>query len=406
LEQRVKITNVYEASLPMRSAMRNAVIGFEEMTTSVLVVETDVEREGGKVVGYGFNSNGRYAQSGLLRERFLRRILAADPDTLLDETGTNLDPERMWQVAMTNEKPGGHGERSVAVGIIDMALWDIVGKIAERPLCQVLADRYGDGSWDDHVFVYAAGGYYREGGVHALQQEIRGYLDLGYTTVKMKIGGAPLDEDLRRIEAVIEVVGAAERVAVDANGRFDLPQALEYAAALSPYGLRWFEEPGDPLDYSLHAIVAEVYEPSLATGENLFSSSDVRNLARYGGLRPDRDVVQMDPVLSYGVVEYTRMLKTLQTHGWSTRRAIPHGGHQLALHVASGLKLGGNESYPGVFEPFGGFADNVPIIEGRVALTDVPGVGFETNADLFAALRSAWTEASHVGGYHAAGLAR
>ena len=370
----------------MRSPMRNAVIGFEEMTTSVLAIETDADREGEKVVGYGFNSNGRYAQSGLLRERFLRRILTADPDTVLDHSGANLDPAKIWRIAMTNEKPGGHGERSVAVGIIDMALWDIVGKIEERPLCQVLADRYGDGTCDADVAVYAAGGYYRERGVQALQDEIRGYLELGYTTVKIKIGGATLAEDLGRIEAVIELVGTADRVAVDANGRFDLPEALEYAAALAPYRLRWFEEPGDPLDFSLHAVVAEAYEPPIATGENLFSSSDVRNLTRYGGLRPDRDVVQMDPVLSYGVVEYAEMLRVLQTHGWSPRRAIPHGGHQLALHVASGLKLGGNESYPGVFEPFGGFADDVPVIDGRVAVADLPGVGFEANSALFATL--------------------
>jgi L-alanine-DL-glutamate epimerase-like enolase superfamily enzyme len=402
----VRITNVYEASLPMDASMSNAVISFAEMTASVLAIETDVPRDGTTVVGYGFNSNGRYAQSGLLRERFLRRILGADPDTLLNDTGENFDPERLWHVAMTNEKPGGHGERSVAVGIIDMALWDIVAKVAERPLRQVLAQRYGDGHWDEDVSVYAAGGYYREGGTASLREEIRGYLDLGYTTVKIKIGGASLAEDLRRIEAVIDVVGDAARVAVDANGRFDLRRALEYADALSRYGLCWFEEPGDPLDYALNATVAESYALPLATGENLFSVSDVRNLARYAGLRSDRDIVQMDPVLSYGVVEYVRMLETLEKHGWSRRRAIPHGGHQLALNVASGLKLGGNESYPGVFEPFGRFADDIPITQGRVALPDIPGVGFETNKKLFAALRSAHSDAHHVGGCRFAGMAR
>ncbi|MDX6535143.1 MAG: D(-)-tartrate dehydratase, partial [Gaiellales bacterium] len=337
------------------------------------------------------------SQSGSLRERFLRRIMAADADTLLDVAGTNFDPERFWQVAMTNEKPGGHGERSVAVGVIDMALWDLVGKIAERPVYRVLADRYGDGRWDERVEVYAAGGYYRDGGISALREEMRGYLGLGYTTVKMKIGGASLDEDLRRIEAVIQVVGSGERVAVDANGRFDLDQALEYAAALAPYGLRWFEEPGDPLDYALHAAVAEAYERPLATGENLFSMADVRNLARHGGLRADRDIVQMDPVLSYGIVEYVRMLRVLEAHGWTARSAIPHGGHQLALHVASGLHLGGNESYPGVFEPFGGFADEVPVIDGQVGLTELPGVGFEAKRDLFETLRSVHTETCRVG---------
>jgi D(-)-tartrate dehydratase len=386
--RRMRITRAYEASMQMRSAIRNAVIGFEEMTTSVVVLETDVVREGRPVVGYGFASNGRYAQSGSLRDRFLRRILEADPRALLDREGTNVDPQQAWAVAMRNEKPGGHGERSVAVGVIDMALWDVAGKVAGRPLHRLLAERYGDGGSDETVAVYAAGGYYRDGGLGALRDELRGYLDLGYTTVKIKIGGAALATDLQRIEAAIDVVGSGASLAVDANGRFDLPTALEYAKALEPYGLRWFEEPGDPLDYALHAVVAEAYPLPLATGENLFSAPDVRNLARHGGLRPDRDIVQMDPVLGYGVVEYARMQEVLRAHGWSSRSAVPHGGHQLALHAAAGLRLGGNESYPGVFEPFGGFADHLPVVDGRVALTDLPGVGFEAKAALHEVLRS------------------
>src|SRR5581483_7756192 len=160
----------------MGGSIRNAVISFAEMTTSVLVIETDVIRDGERVAGYGFNSNGRYAQSGLLRERFLRRVLEAPPEALLDDDQANFDPERVWTVAMANEKPGGHGERSVAVGIIDMAVWDLVGKIAGRPLREVLAERYGDGSCEDEVSVYAAGGYYHEGGLEALRREVSGYL--------------------------------------------------------------------------------------------------------------------------------------------------------------------------------------------------------------------------------------
>jgi D(-)-tartrate dehydratase len=392
----MRITGVWEAALPMSSPIRNAVIGFEEMTTSALIIETDATVDGQRVVGYGFNSNGRYAQSGLLRERFLRRILGADPEALLDDAGTNFDPERIWSIAMTNEKPGGHGERSVAVGVIDMAMWDIVGKIAGMPVCQVLAERYGDGSWDANVSVYAAGGYYHDGGIDALKQELEEYLQLGYTTVKMKIGGASLDTDRARIEAALDVVREGERLAVDANGRFDLRQALDYAAALAPYDLRWYEEPGDPLDFALHATVAEAYSNPIATGENLFSVGDVRNLARYAGLRPDRDILQMDPVLSYGVVEYVRMQRVLDNHGWWSRRAIPHGGHQLALHVAAGLKLGGNESYPRVFEPFGGFADDTPITNGEIALPDRPGVGFEAKPPLINALMSVRNDASRI----------
>ena len=96
----------------------------------------------------------------------------------------------------------------------------------------------------------------------------------------------------------------------------------------------------------------------------------------------DRDILQMDPVLSYGLVEYLRMLKVLKQHGWSPRQCIPHGGHQFALNIASGLKLGGNESYPRVFAPFGGFADSTPIERGYVAIPAMPGIGFEDKREL------------------------
>jgi len=216
---------------------------------------------------------------------------------------------------------------------------------------------------------------------------MKGYLDLGYLDVKLKIGGAPLAEDLRRIEAVVEVAGDPARVLVDANGRFDRATALAYARALEPMGLGWYEEPGDPLDYALNAEVAAAYGPPLATGENLFSLPDARNLVRYGGMRPERDWLQFDCALSYGLVEYLGILDMLAVHGWSSRRVVPHGGHQMSLNIAAGLHLGGNESYPGVFQPFGGFADAIAVEAGRVRLPQVPGVGFETKADLIRVMR-------------------
>jgi L-alanine-DL-glutamate epimerase-like enolase superfamily enzyme len=340
-------------------------------------------------VGYGFNSNGRYAQSGLLAERFIPRVMQADPASLVNDEGTNLDPHRVWATMMANEKPGGHGERSVAVGVVDMALWDAVAKIEGKPLYRLLADRYNGGRADDKVFVYAAGGYYYPGkNVTALQDEMRKYLDLGYSVVKLKIGGESLADDLRRIEAVIDVVGSADKVAVDANGRFDVATAVEYAKGLEPYGLFWYEEAGDPLDFALQAELADHYTHPMATGENLFSMQDGRNLVRYGGMRPDRDWLQFDCALSYGLVEYMRTLAMLKDNGWSSRRCIPHGGHQMSLNIAAGLALGGNESYPDVFQPFGGFADDTPVENGYVRMPDVPGIGFEAKSALYRVMKS------------------
>jgi L-alanine-DL-glutamate epimerase-like enolase superfamily enzyme len=384
----MRIVEIREQAVPIRSAIRNAYIDFSKMDVAVVAVVTDVVRDGRRVVGYGFNSNGRYAPIGLLRERFIPRIMEAPPESLLSDDGENVDPHKIWAAMMTGEKPGGHGERSVAVGTIDMAVWDAVAKIAGQPLYQLLADRYRGGLVDERVWVYAAGGYYQPGkDLAALQEEIRGYLAMGYDTVKMKIGGAPLSEDLKRIEAVLGVVEEGKNLAVDANGRFDLPTAIAYAEALAPYGLRWYEEAGDPLDYALQAQLGNHYDGPMATGENLFSMPDARNLIRYGGMRPDRDVLQFDCALSYGLVEYLRTLEMLEEHGWSARRVVPHGGHQMSLNLAAGLGLGGNESYPGVFQPFGGFADGIAVVDGYVGLPQAPGIGFEEKAELYAVMK-------------------
>ena len=380
----MRITQLLEKTVTIASSISNAYIDFSKMTCSVVAVVTDVVRDGRPVLGYGFNSNGRYGQGCLIRDRFRPRILEADPKSLIDEENDNLDPGKIWACMMTNEKPGGHGERSVAVGTIDMAVWDAVAKIAEKPLFQLLADRYGNGRPDQKVFVYAAGGYYHPGkDLDGLRQEMRGYLDRGYTTVKMKIGGAPLEEDLRRVEAVLAELVSGQRLAVDANGRFDTGTAIAYAKALSQYDLFWYEEAGDPLDYDLQAELAKHYAGSMATGENLFSMQDARNLIRYGGMRPDRDWLQFDCALSYGLVEYLRTLGMLKDHGWSAGRCIPHGGHQMSLNIAAGLGLGGNESYPDLFQPYGGFPDGVEVQDGYITMPELSGIGFEGKSDLY-----------------------
>ena len=392
----MKIIDIREQTLPISSPIRNAYIDFSKMTLSLVAVITDVIRDGKPVVGYGFNSNGRYGQGMLMRERFIPRVLEAAPESLLNYAADNLDPHRIWQCLYTNEKPGGHGERSVAIGTIDMAVWDAVAKIAQKPLFQLLAEQYGNGQVNQKIFVYAAGGYYYPGKDDSqLKGEMRSYLDRGYNVVKMKIGGASLSEDLRRIESVLSVLKDGQQLAVDANGRFDLDAAIAYAKALSQYDLFWYEEAGDPLDYELQATLRNYYKNPMATGENLFSMQDARNLIRHGGMRPDRDWLQFDCALSYGLVEYLRTLDMLKTHGWSANRCVPHGGHQMSLNIAAGLGLGGNESYPDLFQPFGGFPDGTRVEDGHVFLPALPGIGFEGKSDLFAVMSALSGDKAH-----------
>jgi L-alanine-DL-glutamate epimerase-like enolase superfamily enzyme len=383
----MRILDIRETAIPLKSDLRNSSFDFSEMTTSIVAVITDVMRDGRPVTGFAFNSTGRYACGAQMRERFIPRILRADPETLLDTRGDNLDPERAVAAMTSREKIGGDAERSIAIGTIEVAVWDAVAKIADRPLYRLLAERYGGGRVKEKVFCYVGGGWYRPGETLAdIKDEMRRHLAAGYTMVKIKVGGLRLAEDCRRIEAALSALGEG-RLAVDANGKFDRADALAYAKALRPFGLAWFEEPCHPLDYALYTELAETYDAPLATGENLFSTQDVRNLVRFGGLRADRDFIQVDPPHAYGIAQYGKTVAMLEAEGWRRGQLFPHGGNQMSLAIAAGFGLGGAESYPGVFGAFGGFADDARIANGYITLSDRPGIGFEGQAALYGLMR-------------------
>jgi L-alanine-DL-glutamate epimerase-like enolase superfamily enzyme len=385
----MRITDIRETSIALNSPLKNSSIDFSEMTTSVVAVITDVKRDGKPVIGYAFNSTGRYACGAQMRARFIPRVLKAEPASLLDDAGDNFDADKILSVMMRNEKSGGHSERSVGIGTIETAVWDVIAKIEEKPLHVVLAERYGGDATKDKCFVYVGGGWYAPGkGIPQLQDEMKRHLDAGYTMVKMKVGGAPLVEDIRRIEAVKSILPSHAELAVDANSKFDLKEALAYAHAMAPYGLRWFEEPCDPLDYATLAEISAAYPHALSTGENLFSTQDVANLVRFGGLKAQRrDVIQVDPPQAYGIAQYARTIAMLERQHWPRAGNFPHGGNQMSLAIAAGFGLGGAESYPGVFGVFAGFADDAVIENGTISLSDRPGIGFEGQAALYRVMK-------------------
>ena len=385
----MRIIDIREAAIPIKSELKNSSIDFSEMTTSVVAVITDVVREGKKVVGFAFNSTGRYACGAQMRARFIPRILKADPKSLINAAGDNFDPDKILAVMMQNEKSGGHSERSVGIGTIEVAIWDTIAKIEDKPLHRVLAERYNGGKVQDKVFCYVGGGWYAPGKTTKdLQDEMRRHLDAGYTMVKMKVGGMALADDIARVEAVKSLVGNRGELAVDANSKFGREEALTYATALSPFKLRWFEEPCDPLDYATLTEISDNYDGALSTGENLFSTQDVENLVRFGGLKAGRgDVIQVDPPQAYGIVQYARTVAMLASHGWQRSGLFPHGGNQMSLHIAGGFGLGGAESYPGVFGAFAGFADDARLEDGYLKLPDRPGIGFEGQAALYRIMR-------------------
>ena len=379
----MRITAIREISVPLEGNVSNAVVSFAGHDVSLVAVECDVVRNGKPVVGFGFNSIGRFAQGGILRDRIIPRLLAADPRSLIDDGGARFDTAKIAATAMRNEKPGGHGDRAGAVGAVELAFWDLNAKLNDEPAYVTIANHFDRPVERGGVPVYAAGGYYYpQGAAVTLRDELKAYQDLGFSAFKMKIGGATLREDMARIEDALSIAGVGCNLAVDANGRFDLTTALDYARAIAPVGLRWYEEAGDPLDFALNAGLARDYSGAVATGENLFSVADVKNLVTFGGMRPSKDIFQMDAGLSYGLTEYARMISLLEAHGFDRRFAHPHGGHLINLHIAKGLGLGGCEAYPGVFQPFGGYPAACALSGGTVSPTDAPGFGLEQKLEL------------------------
>ncbi len=387
----MRIVDIREASVPI-SRYEDASLPSGGLTTSIVAIVTDVIREGKPVVGYGFASVGRFAQGGLIRERFAPRLAAAREVELLDEAATNLDPFRAWRIMMNNEKPGGHGERCVAVGTLDMALWDAAAKIANLPLYQYLSQRTARPQiGNPAVRVYAGGGYYYPADDLArLSDEVCRFRDLGYRDVKIKIGSATLTEDLKRIDAAARSIGGLGHVAVDAIYAYSATSGIEAADVLAPLGLWWFEDICDPLDFETVKTVAKRYSGPIAAGEALFSAAEADLLDRYGELRRDQDILLFDPVHCYGIPGYMKIIELMESRGWPRSAFWPHGGHLFALHIAASLGLGGGEVNPLCFPPFGGYADGSIISEGVATPPELPGIGFEAKRDLrdlFATLR-------------------
>ena len=383
----MKVLSVRERTVALGSNTANAAIKFTSMTASAVVVEIETPR--GRFRGLGFSSIGRYGHGGLLNERFIPRLLSASPDDLSDPAAGNFSMSRLWDVLMADEKEGGHGERSGAVAVLETAMWDAWAKSEGLPLWALIEREFGhagdDGLPAGQTAIYASGGHYRTGdeAANSLADEVRAAFDAGYGWFKLKVGGASESVDQSRTNEAVEAAEGSKLVAVDANCVFDGIEQQPQLANLDKLGLRWIEEPVNPLNYAGLAELAASAATPFATGENIFSVADAENLLRYGGLTSGRDILQMDIVLSYGLTEYVRMIDAAQSNGWSRRDFIPHAGHQVALHASAGLGLGAHETAHGVGGPFDGVSEDTVIQDGIATLGDTLGAGIELKPEMY-----------------------
>lgn len=385
----MRIVDIRERSIPV-SRYADPTIPSGGLTTSLVAVVTDVIRDGAPVVGYGFASVGRFAQGGLIRERFAPRLLQAVEGALLNRDGTNLDPFRAWNVMWAGEKLGGHGERSVAIGTLDMAIWDAAAKIAGVPLYKFICDQLEKPSAvAPRIAVYASGGYpYPANDLRKLSDEISAFLDLGFKRTKIKIGSSDLSVDLQRIEAAAKCMPGRGDLAVDAMNRYDGDTARKAAAALAPLDLWWFEDICDPHDFETQASVAARYDGAIAAGEAIFSLQEAKLLDQHGGLRNRKDILLFDPVHSYGLPGYLKMIDYFVSKGWPPQAFWPHGGHLYGFHLVAALGLGGAEITPFGFHPFCGLNSGARVENGYIAAPQTPGIGFESHNEIWRAFHS------------------
>ena len=288
------------------------------------------------------------------------------------------DNERIWDDMWQPKLVGRRGITTRVISGVDIALWDIKGKVAGRPVYKML------GGFADRVPVYIAGGYYEEGkGLDDLAAEMRQSVDMGANAVKMKIGGAPINEDVERVRVVREAVGPDVRLMVDANCAYRYYEAIEIARKMEPYDVFWFEEPVNPDDYEGHKLISQATTIPIATGENEYTRYGFRDLIE----NRCAAIIQPDALIMGGITEFMKVAALAQAHDLPV---APHGNQDVHVHLVSAVPNGLTvEYYSDSTDPMWGsmFKHTLEVKDGHVSPPDRPGLGIEPNEEALAPYR-------------------
>ncbi|MFQ6095298.1 MAG: mandelate racemase/muconate lactonizing enzyme family protein [Candidatus Bathyarchaeia archaeon] len=327
---------------------------------TIMEIETDED-----VKGIGF---------GEIREALKNQILGEDP----------LNVERIWQkMFMAWRKPVAKGEAIRDLGAVDIAIWDLIGKITKQPIYKLL------GGYRSRVPAYAAGGYYEEGKtIRDLVKEMVGYVEEGYKHVKMKVGRLSIEKDVERVRAVREAIGDDIALMVDANNAYNAYQAIKFARAVEKYEPYWFEEPVRPDDIEGSAEVKRTTDIPIASGENEFTRWGFRDLLEKRAV----DIIQPDPIETGGYTELRKIAAMasayhvpLSPHG---RAKYVVGAHAVAafengLIVESFAKCNPTRMAAAI-SAIDFYEKTVEVKDGYIDLPDRPGLGIEINEKIAA----------------------
>lgn len=300
------------------------------------------------------------------------RTVATAVDELLAPILVGADPfdtEALWQ-RMYQETLllGRSGAVLRAIAAADIALWDTKGHLLDLPLARML------GSTATTVPAYASGGYYRSGkGLDGLAEEVASWRDRGFRDVKIKVGGAPLREDVERVRVAREALGADGRLALDANNAWHTPaDAIRAARAFEPYDIWWLEEPLSPDDIPGHAELAAALEMPVATGEIHANRAEFREILRQRAA----DIIQADAGVCGGITEWLRIARAAATFGVPV---APHWHADLHVPLVAASENGLTVEYFYLDGDVYNFARLVaePLhpVDGRLPVPTAPGIG-------------------------------
>ena len=308
------------------------------------------------ITGWGYSNFGMIAGGPRVVETILQHeikpvLMGKDPAF---PRGIRAD---LWRAL---EYQGVQGVTQFAMSVVDIAIWDILGKAAGLPVYRLL------GAYRDRMPVYAMCGWYRENDKDHSQYKrtIHEALEQGYRAFKVKVGKYSLDEDLERIRVGRETAGKEIRIMVDANQAFNRVEAIRRGRAYQELGCFWFEEPLPPWDHEGYAELTRELDIRIATGENEYNKRAFMDLM----LRKGADVVQPDNRRAGGPTEWMEIGAVSDSFGLEL---ASHGGGAANLNVLCALPNA-------IYMESGG---SQKIVGGEVLAPEAPGMGSEVRRD-------------------------
>ena len=347
---------------PRAKPIRNGRYVYTHAGLNVIKVETD---EGLTGIGLGGGVTDGEDIGRSIAAHLKQCVVGQDP----------FDTERIWDEMWQPKLVGRRGITTRVISAIDIALWDLKGKALRLPLYKML------GGFTDSVPVYIAGGYYEEGkGLEELAAEMEDSVAMGARAIKMKIGGAPINEDVERVRVVRETVGPEVKLMVDANCAYRYYEAIDIARKMEKYDVFWFEEPVNPDDYRGHQMVAQATSIPIATGENEYTRYGFRDLIE----NRCAAILQPDALIMGGITEFMKVAAMAQAHDLPL---APHGNQDVHVHLVAAIPNGLTvEYYRGSTDPMWGktFKETLTLDDGYLHPPDRPGLGIELNEEALA----------------------